>query len=143
MVISDFRTAGGALRFPRAHNPENAMRLTPRVFFSSVPALLVSALCLILANPAHAQFRGFGAFHPSFQPHYGCFGYCNGPIGQVHTHWGCFGYCNGPINPRPYWGCFGYCPGPLNPHPYHPYWGCFGHCTGPLNPRPYWGCFGY
>lgn len=65
------------------------------------------------------------------------------PSAKVHTHWGCFGYCNGPINPRPYWGCFGYCPGPLNPHPYHPYWGCFGYCNGPLNPRPYWGCYGY
>src|SRR5262249_19119877 len=63
-----------------------------------------------------------GMIHPSFQPHYGCFGYWPGPITPRPTpHYGCFGYCPGPIwpqpDPRPHWGCFGYCPGPITPTP--------------------------
>lgn len=58
---------------------------------------------------------GFGrGVHPSYTPHWGCFGYCHGPLNPGNRpHWGCYGYCPGPINSRPYWGCYGYCNGPL------------------------------
>src|SRR5262245_28744229 len=70
----------------------------------------------LAAPAAHAQRANF---HPSYTPHYGCFGYCPGPLTPRPEYWGCFGYCNGPLHPRPepHWGCFGYCPEPLNPYP--------------------------
>src|SRR6516225_363477 len=62
------------------------------------------------------------------------------PHGPGGGHYGCFGYCPGPV-PPPHWGCYGYCPGPLPPAP-PPHWGCYGYCPRPL-PYPQYGCFGY
>src|SRR5437660_1221249 len=64
-----------------------------------------------LAAPA-APARGFVGFRPQPTPHWGCFGYCHGPLRPHHNYGGCYGYC--PLPPRPaYWGCYGYCPGPI------------------------------
>lgn len=85
--------------------------------------LLLALLASIsTASSAVASFPFPQQMHPSFQPHYGCFGYCPGPLnpGNNQPHWGCFGYCPGPITPQQHWGCFGYCPGPL-PNPSYPY----------------------
>lgn len=100
-----------------------------------IATLLVPVWLCLLHTPSTVQ--AFGRIQPAFQPHYGCFGYCNGPINGQHMHWGCFGYCPGPIRPQPdpHWGCFGYCPGPIRPQP-QPYWGCYGYCPGPINSYP-------
>ena len=50
-----------------------------------------------------------GGLRFNARPHWGCFGFCNGPLSS-HPHWGCFGYCAGALV-RPNWGCYGYCPG--------------------------------
>src|SRR5258708_14442685 len=90
------------------------------------------------AGRFHFQGQGFraGRFHYNPQPHWGCFGYCNGPLRPHPQYWGCFGYCNGPLNSYPhYWACYGYCPGPL------PYASCFGYCPQSVAdsvPSPYY-----
>ncbi|MFT3879585.1 MAG: HEAT repeat domain-containing protein [Gemmatales bacterium] len=77
------------------------------------------SLAVVLAAPQDSFAQARTALHPSYQPHYGCFGYCNGPLRP---------------NTRPsYYGCFGYCPGPLYPQP-HPHYGCFGYCPYPITP---------
>ena len=40
------------------------------------PLVALAALALV-PQKAAAVWRGF---HPSFTPHYGCFGYCPGPL---------------------------------------------------------------
>src|SRR5262249_18004239 len=49
-------------------------------------------------------------FHYNQQPHWGCFGYCDGPLAPHQPHWGCFGYCPGPLPYKHHYTCFGYCP---------------------------------
>src|SRR5438552_13638791 len=97
----------------------NAISLSSRVMILSVVAWLS-----LSDSPAQAEYP-YGQFHYNPQPHWGCFGYCNGPLRPHPQYWGCFGYCPGPLNPRPrYWTCYGYCPGPLP----SPYYNCFGYC---------------
>src|SRR5262245_22187718 len=97
----------------------------------------VLTLAGLAAPQARAQFRGRAAM--AYHPHWGCFGYCPGPL-PYHPvrHWGCYGYCPGPLPQPHHWSCFGICPRPGPPE----YWGCFGYCNGPLNP-PAYGCYGY
>src|ERR1700757_3022088 len=79
---------------------------------------------------------GVGGIAPKANAQYhGSLGIGEGARLEAQPHWGCFGYCNGPLRPapQPHWGCFGYCPGPL-PHHRQQYWGCLGYCNGPITP---------
>src|SRR6516164_5083986 len=89
-------------------------------------ALLALVVFGLTTPTAQAQ-----TLRPGGQPHWGCFGYCPGPLPHPTPHyWTCYGYCPGPLPTPPYSfsGCYGYCPQP-------PHWGCFGYCPGPL-PHP-------
>ena len=75
------------------------------------------AIVIVAASIAPSQripsvAPGFrtGVFHYSSQPHWGCFGYCDGPLTPHQPHWGCFGYCPGPLPYPHHYTCFGYCP---------------------------------
>src|SRR5262249_30260147 len=106
---------------------------TLRIRASILVASLAGWLCVAVGD-----VRAQAQFHYNPQPHWGCFGYCNGPLRPHPQYWGCFGYCNGPLNPvHHYWTCYGYCPGPL-PSPYAT---CFGYCPQPVPvpvPTPYY-----
>lgn len=89
-------------------------------------SLFITGILLSYSSDSFAQ--GKTGFHPAYQPHYGCFGYCPGPLKP---------------NTRPsYYGCFGYCPGPLYPQP-HPHYGCFGYCPYPVGPLFYFPSYNY
>lgn len=81
-------------------------------------SFLAFGVALLAPAPPGGIGVGGRGFHPNYTPHWGCFGYCNGPL-RPDRHYTCFGYCPGPV--VPHWGCYGYCPGPL--YPSYPYWG--------------------
>jgi hypothetical protein len=93
----------------------------------------VALFVLVFGWPLPAANAQFGrvamhTLHPAYQPHWGCFGYCDGPLPYNHgPYYTCYGYCP-PYRPyHPHYTCYGYCPKP-NP----PYWGCYGYCPGPI-----------
>jgi hypothetical protein len=98
----------------------------------SVGLAILAAACLTPGNGRAQRFRPAVLARPlhPFHAHWGCFGFCNGPLNPVRRpFFGCFGFCNGPLNPvrRPFFGCFGFCHGPFVPN-----YGCYGYCTGPI-----------
>jgi HEAT repeats len=82
----------------------------------AIAAALVGIMVLASSTGKSQHFGGrFAGFRPSVfhfnpQPHWGCYGYCGGPLRPHQPHWGCFGYCPGPLPYGHYYTCFGYCP---------------------------------
>src|SRR5262249_31045089 len=94
--------------------------------YGSGVVLAVVGIVILAASTGQSQrfrggamaFRGGGGamafrgsvFHYNPQPHWGCYGYCDGPLRPHQPHWGCFGYCPGPLPYPHHYTCFGYCP---------------------------------
>jgi hypothetical protein len=121
-----------AFPFPKITFAGSAMFTSRSTTFSALVAFG------LLTPSAQAQPGAHPPIQVSQHPHYGCLGYCPGPLNPHQNYYGCLGYCPGPLFPqRPdYYGCLGYCPGPLIPSRYpYPTWGLY-PLIGPNAPAP-------